>query len=47
MDRKILSKESKPSFVGYYPLVGGKLEPPENPFNTALRETFEETELKG
>ncbi len=39
----LLLKRFRPPFVGNYLPVGGKLEPHEDPYSAALRETYEET----
>ncbi len=44
--RFLLLKRIKPPFVGHYLPVGGKLEPHEDPYSAALRETFEETGIR-
>lgn len=42
----LLLKRIRPPFVGHYLPVGGKLDPHEDPYSAALRETFEETGIQ-
>lgn len=42
----LLMKRNRPPHVGKYVPVGGKLDPFEDPYSAALRETFEETGWK-
>lgn len=42
----LLLKRIKPPFVGHYLPVGGKLDPHEDPYSAALRETLEETGIQ-
>jgi len=42
----LLMKRAKPPHVGKYLPVGGKLEPFEDPYSAALRETEEETGIR-
>ena len=41
----LLLKRNKDPYKGYYLPLGGKVEPYENPIDTAVRETFEESGL--
>lgn len=41
----LLLRRARPPFVGHYLPVGGKLDPYEDPYTAALRETREETGL--
>jgi 8-oxo-dGTP diphosphatase len=45
-DQLLLLKRAKPPHVGKYLPVGGKLEPFEDPYSAALRETEEETGIR-
>ena len=42
----LLLKRAKPPHIGNYVPVGGKLEPFEDPYQAALRETYEETGIR-
>jgi len=42
-DKFLLLKRKKPPNEGKYTPVGGKLDPYDSPYKTAIRETFEET----
>jgi len=45
-DQMLLLKRKNEPNKGCYTPVGGKLEPYENPYQTAIRETFEETGIQ-
>lgn len=45
-DNFLLLKRNKEPNAGLYVPVGGKLEPFEDPYSAALRETYEETDLQ-
>ncbi|HMQ61820.1 MAG TPA: NUDIX domain-containing protein [Flavilitoribacter sp.] len=45
-NRYLLLKRNKPPYVGIYTPIGGKLEPYEDPYSAAVRETWEETGIR-
>lgn len=45
-DQVLLLKRNKPPYMGLYTPVGGKLEPFEDPYSAAVRETLEETGIQ-
>jgi 8-oxo-dGTP diphosphatase len=45
-DQLLLLRRFKPPHAGKYTPVGGKLEPFEDPYSAALRETYEETGIR-
>ena len=45
-DQFLLLRRNKPPHAGKFVPVGGKLEPFEDPYSAALRETYEETGLR-